>query len=458
MEKQLFDVFETTDKAAWQQQTLKDLKGKPLESLLWETDLGFAVQPYYTAEDARNALLPLLHDSQKKETGWLNQPSVVYTDEKTTNGHIIRALNGGADAILLDLAQANTSVINFQKLLHGIKLSDTPVLFRTNGLSKQVLASLQQFIAYHINGGLVDDALSRWMQTGDLAPDAFEQAAQHCRDTADSPHFRPLCIDGTVLHNAGANATQELAVMLATAVTYMDKLSDLGLSIAQIVPKIFFSVAVGTSYFVEIAKLRALRYLWAEIQRQWAFAPAPAYIHASNSLFYDAAITTDTNILRATTEAMSAVIGGCDALTIRAYDVLLKPSDDFSERIARNISTILKEESHLNKTTDPATGSYFIDALTLQLADAAWALFLEIEQKGGLMPAFEQNFIQHQIEVTYQRRLEALRQNQRIMVGVNKFRIEDSGTFSPFSITSPPSELPFSLLPHRRIAASFESV
>ncbi|MFN4147002.1 MAG: methylmalonyl-CoA mutase family protein, partial [Runella sp.] len=220
--------------------------------------------------------------------------------------------------------------------------------------------------------------------------------------------------------------------------------------VEEILPKMYFSVSIGTNYFMEIAKLRALRFLWRRIANQWTQEVPYTPIHAFTSTFYDAALTPNTNMLRATTEAMSAVVGGGDLLSVHAYDFVFQTPDDFSERIARNISLLLKEESYLGKTSDPAAGSYYIENLTAQLVEKAWGLFLEVESKGGVMAAFEQNFIQEQIENTFQKRLAALQSNERIMVGVNKFQF-DQATIAK---DAPSNEA--ALLNPRRLAAIFE--
>jgi methylmalonyl-CoA mutase len=161
-------------------------------------------------------------------------------------------------------------------------------------------------------------------------------------------------------------------------------------------------------------------------------------------------------MLRATTEAMSAVMGGCDALTVHAYDAVFQKTDEFSERIARNISVLLKGESYLDKTIDPAAGSYYLENLTLQLADAAWELFLAIEEKGGFMRAIAQNFIQDAIEENFQQTLKTLEEGKRVMVGVNKFRFDDGTVVTPPAIDKNSIQSAFKLLTNRRIAQSFE--
>lgn len=463
----LFSEFSATSKEAWKQQVIQDLKGKDFdENLLWHTAEGVVVQPYYASEDLTDARTAAVQQAQQKPLGWLNQPRIVYENEKATNVQMRAVLQKGADAILLDLSGITSDSIDFSKLFNNLKLSDTPVYFQTQGQETAVLAALQKFIPYQMKGGLADDGLAHWMATGQMADTYFETLASVLKNTQSSPQFRVVCVSSHVFHNAGANVAQELAFVLASAVTYVDKLTDLGLSAEEVFAKLYFSVSVGTNYFMEMAKLRALRYLWIELQRAWgleqippALSPmplAPCYIHAQTSTFYDAAITANTNLLRATTEAMSAVIGGCDTLTVHPFDATLKAPDDFSERIARNISTLLKEEGHLDKSVDAAAGSYYLENLTLQLADAAWKLFLETEQKGGLMDAFAANEVQNAIEENFQNTLLGLQTGKRIMVGVNKFRFDE-----PNAAVAPKSvggryEAPFKLLENKRISESFE--
>lgn len=454
----LFSEFSPSDKNAWVQQALKDLKGKDYDkTLLWNTPEGFVVEPYYTDQEVQETQLTGLQAAQQKKLGWLNQPVVVYESERATNAAMLAVLQKGVDALTLDLRNTDLETIEFTKLLYGIKLSDTPLFFQTNGQNTALIRALQTFIAYQMKGGLADDGLATWMTTGQLSETYFAELAAVTTATKASPSFKTICVSSHVFHNEGANAAQELAFALASAVTYADKLTDAGLDPDAVFLKLYFSVSIGTNYFMEIAKLRALRFLWQRVQAGWGIEPKIAYVHAQTSTFYDAAITPNTNLLRATTEAMSAVIGGCDALTVHAYDATFRTPDEFSERIARNISILLKEESYLDRTLDPAAGSYFLENLTQQLAEAAWSLFLEVEEKGGLLAAFEQDFIQNKIEQNATETLAALQQGMRVMVGVNKFRVDEE---VPVKYTPTPEAVnktvPFKLLHPQRIAQTFE--
>lgn len=457
----LFSEFSPASKEIWKQQTLKDLKGKDFEAtLFWKTAEGIVVEPYYAAEDLVDERFVEIQACQVKNTGWFNQPQVEVGEEKATNAQLKALLQKGVDALTLDLAK--NQKIELTKLLDGIKLSETPVFFQTVGREAATVSELLRFIPYQMKGGLADDGLARWTQTGELSATYFEELANCIRHTQTSPQFRTVCVSSHAFHNAGATIAQELAFTLSSAVTYLDKLTDEGLSVEDILPKVYFSLSIGTNYFLEIAKLRALRYLWERISGQFlkevatSLRRANCYIHAQTSTFYEAATTPNTNMLRATTEAMSAVMGGCDALTVHAYDAVFQETDEFSERIARNISILLKGESYLDKTIDPAAGSYYLENLTLQLADAAWALFLAIEEKGGFMEAIAQNFIQDAIEENFQQTLKALEEGKRVMVGVNKFRFDDGTVVIPPAIDEKFIQSAFKLLVNRRIAQSFE--
>lgn len=457
----LFSEFSPASKEIWKQQTLKDLKGKDFEAtLFWKTAEGIVVEPYYAAEDLVDERFVEIQACQVKNTGWLNQPQVEVGEEKATNAQLKALLQKGLDALTLDLTK--NKKIELTKLLDGIKLSETPIFFQTGGREVATVSELLRLIPYQMKGGLADDGLARWTQTGELSATYFEELANCIRHTQTSPQFRTVCVSSHAFHNAGATIAQELAFTLSSAVTYLDKLTDEVLSVEDILPKVYFSLSIGTNYFLEIAKLRALRYLWERISGQFlkevdtSLRRANCYIHAQTSTFYEAATTPNTNMLRATTEAMSAVMGGCDALTVHAYDAVFQETDEFSERIARNISILLKGESYLDKTIDPAAGSYYLENLTLQLADAAWALFLAIEEKGGFMEAIAQNFIQDAIEENFQQTLKALEEGKRVMVGVNKFRFDDGTVVIPPAIDEKPIQSAFKLLVNRRIAQSFE--
>lgn len=445
MESLFSNLFPDTDKTAWLAQVQNELKhDNAYESLRWQTDEGFALDPYYTVDSLRDLPLIAIQAVQKPTAGWINAPEYSISEGKADNSLLRDALNQGADALILNLATPN---INLSQLLNGIKLSDTPVFFRLNADQPGFINALKRVAPYQLKGGLL-------MAMGDVAIEAT-------RLTADSPQFRTVCASGHVFHNAGGTVTQELAFTLASLADVYDALTEAGLPIDQLIPKTTLSISVGTSYFLEIAKLRALRVLFNHFINHYPSSISNTYtvpypfIHCQTSTFYDAAVAPYTNLLRATTEAMATVVGGCDALTVHPYDTVLNQSGisttnaKLSERIARNVSLLLKQESYLDKVADPSAGSYYIEQLTGHLVETAWTRFLDVEKRGGLAKALSTGFIQQELENAYQKKVEAVR-NGKVLVGVTKFRTDDVGT------TNQQSQLTVSSLPDRRLAEEFE--
>ena len=411
-------------KADWLTQVQKDLKGADPAALDWRTEDGFVVAPYHTAEDLGALPAAAIQAAQRTHLPrrWLTRETIPFTDEKTTRQRARVALEGGADALAFDLRTADVATVQFARLLDGLKLSQVPITFQTRGQSARVAAALQSLAPYQWQGSFDDDPLAHWMTGHGWPPDAWRVATDLTRQTRSSPAFYPITVSTHAFHQAGASAAQELAFGLGAAVHCLDKLTDEGLTAAEIVPKLTFSVSVGTSYLTEIAKLRALRYLFARVQTAYGLAPAPAFVHAQTSTFFDATDEPYTNLLRGTSEAMAAVVGGCDALTVHPFDASFAPPGDFGARIARNVSTILREEAYFSLVADPAAGSYTLETLTHQLAEAAWALFEKTEALGGVVAAFEQNFVQAEIDRTWQTRADAVRTGKQTLVGVNKYR------------------------------------
>ncbi len=458
MKKKLFTEFPEITKNDWIAQVTKDLKGKNFDdTLVWHSLENFNIQPYYAKEDLDNLPLAEMQAAQKnKKTGsWQNRPSVQYTNEKETNALIINYLQRGADAVNIDLLNVDVSQIDFVKLLNTIKLSETPIFFATLQGS-ELLINLAKFVHYLPKGGVEVDVIKHLFASvsSDNNKLTWENTKHAILRTEQFPNFRALSVSSHLFHNAGANAVQELAFTIAAAVENLDKLTDFGLSAELIIDKLEFSVSVGTNYFIEIAKLRALRYLWSKILESYNCASLihGCQIHCQTSSFYDSRLSPYTNMLRATTEAMSAVMGGCDALTVLAYDSVIKEQNsDLGERIARNVSILMREEAHLDKTIDPSAGSYYIENLTYQLSTEAWKLFQQVESLGGISAAFGKGFITEEINQSYEAKVKIL-QNGKVMVGVNKFRIEPENKSEV--VESPQENSAF--LQNRRLSEVFE--
>ncbi|GGD47662.1 hypothetical protein GCM10011514_09560 [Emticicia aquatilis] len=435
MNTSLFSEFPKITKNDWIAQVTKDLKGKNFEeTLVWQTLENFEVQPYYSEEDLQNLPIANIQAAQKnKNSGsWQNRAYIKYNTEKEVNVLIINYLQRGVSAVVIDFGKTDVEKVDWAKLLNNVKLSDNPVFFKTP-YREQALEQLTKIVHYLPKGGFQVDVLAELFLNDEptLSNYTWENTKQILSKTLQFPQFSAFTVESHVFHNSGANTVQELAFILASAVEYVDKLTDLGLTPEQVISKFEFSISIGTNYFMEVAKLRALRYLWSKVLEAYNCASLikDCQIHCQTSSFYNSTLSPYTNMLRATTEAMSAVMGGCDSLTISAYDAVLNNelSSDFGERIAQNMAILMKEEAHLDKTIDPSAGSYYIENLTYQLATEAWNLFQKVESLGGITAAFEQGFVQEEVNKSYEANVNRLK-GGKVMVGVNKFRIEPENT------------------------------
>ena len=224
-------------------------------------------------------------------------------------------------------------------------------------------------------------------------------------------------------HNAGGNAVQELAFALATGVEYLRQAEKRGVSVDQIAPKFVFGFAMGSDFFMGIAKLRAARLLWAKaVAASGGNADAQKMrIYASTALWNKTQLDPYVNMLRNTTEAFSAVVGGADNLYVAPFDEVARTPDDFSKRIARNTQIMLAEECHFDHVVDPAGGSYYVETLTAQVASAAWAIFQQIEKAGGMLKALEAGIPQQQVKAVAAKKAEAVAQRRLSLIGTNVY-------------------------------------
>ncbi|GHB58766.1 methylmalonyl-CoA mutase family protein [Persicitalea jodogahamensis] len=426
MESSFFAEFSKTDKMNWRRQLEKELNGRSYEDVLHQVADSVVMQPYYVAEDLESNTHYLeIQKAQKQTPGWLTIPPIAFRTPSGTNQRILRHLERGADAVWLECGDTPTAHLELVKTLHTIRLTDTPVFLDTPEPAPHILKELTQGSSYYLKGGIVHDPLADWMRTGQDYGPALDSIAEGMALTKAMREFHSYKVESHLFHEAGGDVVQELAYTLASFVTYMDELTGRGVSPLMAAGRLVFSISIGTHYLTEIAKLRALRYLYRKVTRSYGLPDelCQPFIQAQSSRLYQSAHSPHNNIVRHTSEAMSAVMGGCDALSTLPYsaEFVGSESDEFSERVARNISLVLKNESYLDKVTDPAAGSYHLEMLTSKLVEAAWDLFLVIEREGGLPRAFKESIIQNSLEHSWNAKI-AEYQNGKIMVGVNKYR------------------------------------
>jgi methylmalonyl-CoA mutase len=273
-----------------------------------------------------------------------------------------------------------------------------------------------------INAAIDANPLKYLTTTGKFDQASFDKLKDALIMAKDAPNLRCIGVSGAALHNAGASAIEELAFAMCMGSEYLAQLSERGLNAAQTAPRMRFTFAVGANYFLEIAKLRAARILWANIVSAYDKAACTKMeLHAVTSLWNQTAYDAYVNMLRGTSEAMSAAIAGADSLEVLRFDAAYRAPSDFSERIARNTQIVLKEEARFDQVADPAAGSYYIENLTQSLSEQAWQLFCQIEAKGGYLAAFKAGDIQHSIKESAQKRDAAIASRREILLGTNQY-------------------------------------
>ncbi|MEO6287416.1 MAG: methylmalonyl-CoA mutase family protein [Dyadobacter sp.] len=449
----LFSEFGPSSKDAWEKLAQKELKGRLHELPPWAIADELSFEPYVTSQQTELEKMAAMQRCQKKTPGWINMPEVTFTDPRKTNANIKNALANGADAIVLNLRDTELNRCEFPKLLHSLRLSDTPVFFQTGQNSGQLFSEISRHAGYYLKGGVAFDPVAEWMRTAKPFDESINAISELLHHTKNMREFRPYMVQTHLYHDQGASPVQELAYGIAATVTYMDLLTNNGVAPLLAFNRILFSVSVGTQYLTEIAKLRAFRYLLRNISRAYGLPDAlcAPFLRARTSSFYHCGSSPHTNMIRACSEAMSAVIGGCNALTVQAFDQHRSVHTDFSERIARNVSSVLSYESALGVVADPAAGSYMLEDMSCKLADAAWKLFLDMEEKGGLIKCFENGLIQIELKKSLEQKVNALNHDQ-VMVGVNRFTEPgetaqnntvhlDTNTTQPFTILNDRSSL-----------------
>lgn len=418
MYQKLFSDFEDSSKQAWLDQVRIERKGKDYKGLLWSVTDKLIIEPYYTGFEFNSLIINELVQSRNSKVGWLNQAFISFESVAITSLQIQEAIAGGADALWLSLGNVNLTAAELKDLLNEVSVTTLPIVFENSAVGYQALNDW--ITANKSAGGFAFDPLSDWMQGKTLMDECHSQLVSMAESLPYDNGFRPIMIGSHVFHNAGANVVQELAFTISLLVQYLDWLTEKNIPVVRVMDSLFISISVGTHYLTETAKIRALRELHKRVCDAYGVPSKQAFVNARASAFYETTMSSDTNFIRTTVGAMAAVTGGCDSLTVIPHSSENKRGKDFSARIARNVSHVMREEALMGKVADPAAGSYLIDKLTLELVDKAWELFLETEKRGGLVEAFEQGFIQEELDASWRSKIESYK-NENVLVGVNKY-------------------------------------
>ena len=439
LKEKLFSEFAPVSTEEWMAKITADLKGVPFEKkLVWKTGEGFNVNPFYRAEDIEGLKtteslpgeFPYVRGT-KKDNDWKVRQNIEVCCFKGANEKALDLLTKGVTSLGFIIKGDEVNEENIATLLEGICPASVELNFNTcNCKAEKLIGILADYFkgkgvdAEKCYGSVNYDAFKKPLVKGKENSEWVEGAAAVLKAGQALPNYRVLAVNAFLFNNAGAYISQELGYALAWGNELMAKLTEAGFTADEVAKKIKFNLGISSNYFMEIAKFRAARWLWAEIVA--AYKPAcecacKMVAHAQTSEWTMTVYDAHVNLLRSQTEAMSAALAGVDSITVRPFDKIYQTPDDFSERIARNQQLLLKEECHLDKVVDPSAGSYYVEVLTNSLADVAWKLFLEVEEKGGFSVAVNAGEIQNAVNASNVARKKAVATRREILLGSNQY-------------------------------------
>jgi methylmalonyl-CoA mutase len=456
----------------WRQLALKESKGKPVDSLTWETPEGIAVKALYTAEDLEDidhldslpGLAPFVRGP--KATMYAGRPWTVrqyagFSTAEASNAFYRKNLEAGQTglSVAFDLAThrgydsdhprvvgdvgkagvAIDSIADMKILFDGIPLDKMSVSMTMNGavlpvMAMYIVAAQEQGVTIdQLSGTLQNDILKEFMVRNTYiyppAPSMRIVSDIIAYTSKNMPRFNSISISGYHMQEAGATCAQELAYTIADGIEYVRAAIASGLDVDAFAPRLSFFFGIGMNFFMEVAKLRAARLLWARLMMD-KFAPQDSRslmlrTHCQTSGVSLTAKDPYNNIIRTTIEAMAAVLGGTQSLHTNSFDEALALPTEFSARIARNTQLVLKEETGITRTVDPLAGSYYVESLTSELAAEAMKLIEEVEEMGGMTRAVETGMPKMRIEEASARRQARVDRGEDIIVGVNRYQLAE---------------------------------
>ena len=371
----------------WEEKINKDLKGKSLSELEWTQDDGISLSPYFNKENSKNYQKnesELKSKSNTKKNDWETNTFIKVNNEKEGNKKALKALKEGSNSLTFRGDNLNLTV-----LLEGIMIEIIAIHFITKTptdliqkLKDLCLARSITFI--DLDGSISFDYLGNYARKGKwLSTEENITKELHASfNIAKEADLRTICASNSYFEKSGATVSQQIAISLAQGTEYLNILTS-EYKAEEIARKIQFSMAIGGNYFLEIAKIRAFRMLWSKVLTAFESTYTTTIIQGTTSTLFWSNSQPKNNMLRATSSAMSGILGGCDSLTVVPFDEVANQKEKFSERVATNVQLILNEESYFDKVVDPANGSYFIENLTEEIAELSWKIFQEIEEKGG---------------------------------------------------------------------------
>nr|WP_321226427.1 methylmalonyl-CoA mutase subunit beta [uncultured Psychroserpens sp.] len=405
MSKALFNNFDEVSSKQWKQKIQMDLKGADYnDTLIWHTNEGIDVKPFYHADE----LDVVPNPSFSKATEFEICQSIFVAHTQKSNAKAIDAISRGAESIEFIIPSEDVII---KDLLKEIDSTSTPITFKLLFLSSEYIKTIPTQ-----NTTIQTDIIGQLAKTGNWFKNLNDD---HKQFESIVKHTNTFTVNAGLYQNAGANMIQQLAYTLAHTNEYFNHLSSLIEVSSKEKLKVIINISVGTNYFFEIAKLRALRILFQTLSSEYGFN-SNCQINVTptkrNKTIYD----YNTNLLRTTTECMSAILGGANNITNLAYDSIYHKDNEFGERIARNQLLVLKEESYFDKVDNPADGAYYIESLTTQLCDKALELLKDIETNGGFLSQLKVGTIQKKTKESASKEQAQFDSGELTLLGTNK--------------------------------------
>jgi methylmalonyl-CoA mutase len=464
----LLEDFAPPSMEDWRRLVDEDLKGADFERrLVWKSPDGVTVRPLYVRADVADlehtdclpGMAPFVRGTQPLSgvlPAWQIRQDCLLASPEEVNSAIRDGIARGQTAVGIRLDNAArkgldgddptardivgqggctiSSINGLRIALQDIDFERHPVTIRTGSAALPVLAMLialadeRRVNRRFLTGGVECDPLRDLAKSGSvkgglkLQYRLMEDIVRFCR--RECPGIRGVMVNGHLYHNAGAALVDELAMVLAVGAEYVRELMKRGVSADDAGLGMLFSISVSTNFFMEVAKLRAARMLWAKIMRAFGARSEDAqkmFLHVRTSTFTKTIHDPYTNMLRNAVEAFAGAVGGCDSMYVAPFDETIGRADEFGMRVARNQQLLLQEEAHLNKVVDPAAGSYYVENLTDSVARAAWEVFQQIEAKGGMVAALKEGWIQARVHEAAARKRKLVTLRRQPIVGVSNY-------------------------------------
>ena len=435
--EKLFGEFKPVSSEEWKNKIVEDLKGADYDKkMIWRTSEGFNVKPFYRKEDIEGIESSIPGEfpytrGNRADNNWLIRQNMPTDDVEAANTDAKKFIEQGGTSIGFSIKGRMVSAEFIAQLLNGIDAEQIELNFAV--CAKRTVDFAQLLAEYYkaqgvdlqkVRGSIEYDPIGKELTRAKILDGYIDNIKSILEALADMPKMRCVAVGAINLCNSGAYITQELGYALAWGNEYLSALTEAGVPTDRAAKAIKFNFGISSNFFMEIAKFRAARTLWAKIVEQYnptCKCACKMIVHAATSMFNLTLFDPYVNMLRTQTEAMSAAIAGVESITVSPYDSVYETPTEFARRIAKNQQLILKHESHLDKVVDPAGGSYYIESLTHSIASEAWKLFLEVEAAGGFQKAVREGVLQKAINESGSNRRTALAKRREILLGTNQY-------------------------------------